>query len=429
MSVINQMLRDLQARGQTLPYDDLDKPVPAAQRSTRHAGPAVNNAAHPAARIPIIAGQSINTRKPDRIRVWAWTLTLLASAATVIALQWQKAELQSAAQRPRPLGYAQYAGALSAEPTNFTSPQDAQQLAIASPLPAAPIANAEPIESIPTNPTTDPAQVPAPPQAPSPTPHADQPAARAIQTAEVPGASATPAQPPPAAREAAKPKPAPKPSTPAPQSIDAGKDATPGIRLAQSNAQRLDQQLSQAGALIASGRNAEASNRLAQLLSAHPEHIDARQALAALQAEQGQTQQALITLLDGAVIHPTHFAPLAASVQVQLGDLQSALATLDRIPAAARHAHIHALTGGIAQRLGQHERAAAAYRQALDGDTHLPSASLGLGLSLEALGQHAQALEAYQQANAQASASIPLKQYAAERYRALAQRMKHENPQ
>lgn len=429
MSVINQMLRDLQARGQSLPYDDLDKPTPATERSARYAAPPAHSAVHPSARIPIIAGQNINPRKPDRIRRWVWTLTLLASAAALIALQWQHTELQSAAQRPRPLGYAQYAGALSAAPTNFTTPQDAQQPAISiTPEPMAPLASAEPIASV----STDPAQAPATPQAPTPTLHAEQPPASPTQTAEMPDAAAAPAQPPPAARETSKPKPAAKPSTPTPPSKDASPDAspsTPRIRLAHSNAQRLEHQLSQAGALIASGRNAEASDRLVQLLSAHPEHIDARQALAALQAEQGQTQQALITLLDGAVIHPTHFAPMAATVQVQLGDLQGALATLERVPPPARTAPIHALAGGIAQRLGQHERAAAAYRLALDGDAQLPSASLGLGLSLEALGQHAQALEAYQQANAQALASPQLKQFAAERYRALAQRMKHETPQ
>jgi tetratricopeptide (TPR) repeat protein len=152
--------------------------------------------------------------------------------------------------------------------------------------------------------------------------------------------------------------------------------------------------------LAARGRAVEAMALLGQTLARAPASGSARAALAALQAESGRRDLALQTLLAGVDVEPGRFAAVAARLQAELGDAAGALATLDRMPEAARDAAYHALAGGVAQRAGDHSRAAAAYREALREASAPAVWWAGLAISLEAQHRTGPALDAYRRAAA-----------------------------
>jgi MSHA biogenesis protein MshN len=152
--------------------------------------------------------------------------------------------------------------------------------------------------------------------------------------------------------------------------------------------------------LIARGRNREAADLLESALAQRPASNEARSALAALQAEAGDRQAALATLLGGVAFDPRRFAPMAAQLQAELGDAGGALRTLDRIPAEARDQTFHNLAAAVAQRAGQHDVAVAEYGAALRSGPTNSVAWVGLGVSLQALGRDAEALGAYRNAAA-----------------------------
>ncbi len=185
-----------------------------------------------------------------------------------------------------------------------------------------------------------------------------------------------------------------------------------------------EQMLVRAADLIARGRHVDAAAQLNKVLEARPEHVDARRALAALQVEANQPEAALATLLQGVAIAPGRFAPMAATLQAELGDTQGALATMSRIPPEAQTPSHHALAAGIAQRLGQYQAAAAAYQRALAEQPNEPAWWIGLGISLEALDQHAQARTAYERATALPQLSAELREFAAQRLRSPTPRSK-----
>jgi MSHA biogenesis protein MshN len=177
-------------------------------------------------------------------------------------------------------------------------------------------------------------------------------------------------------------------------------------------------ELARAMKLITRGRNAEAAEVLTAALSQRPAWSEARSTLAALQAEAGDRQRALVTLLDGVPFEPRRFAPMAAQLQAELNDPSGALQTLDRVPADARDQTYHGLTAAVAQRAGRHDLAVAEYGAALKFAPADSVAWLGLGMSLQALGRDADALAAYRSAAA-GTLSADLRSFTQARIRAL----------
>jgi Tfp pilus assembly protein PilF len=187
-----------------------------------------------------------------------------------------------------------------------------------------------------------------------------------------------------------------------------------------SSASRSDPQaeLARAAELIARGRNSEAMPLLERILAAHPRQANARQALATLQFETGQPLRSLATLLEGAAID-AGFAVPAAQLQAALGDVAGALATLERVPAAARTPAQHALHGGLAHRLGRHALAVDSYRQALRSPQAEAVWWLGLGLAHEGAAQPEAARAALKQALAQTSLAPEQRSFAQQRLLAI----------
>lgn len=455
MSVLNQMLRDLQARGE---------PVPGQGSQTAHKNVGTSD--------PYVAGAPVipsllpinNLSRWDTTRVVLWSLTALIAAGFLGGLQWQKQQvLQAAAKVKPPLGYAEFKGAIN---NNNDAPLAAVPIAV---TPAATFASpAVEVETIATSVIAEAAPVLLQPEtvmtenaapenvkpeafvsksaaAQAPTSSVSIPSApapRAQATIEVPkvakalsqaSAPETAAQETSARNTAVREAPTralnsqanTQLALAAPSSRELplpARDSAPenAVRLSSTSANNPEITVARAADLIARGRNIDAALLLRQTLTMQPRHVDARRALAALQAEAGQQDAALVTLLEGAQVDPARFAPMAAALQVELGNAQGALATLARIPAEAQTAQHHALAAGIAQRIGAHEQAVSAFRRALAANAQEPAWWIGLAVSLEALGQRSDAQAAYERATAIPTTSTELREFAVQKLSQLA---------
>jgi MSHA biogenesis protein MshN len=186
----------------------------------------------------------------------------------------------------------------------------------------------------------------------------------------------------------------------------------------------------QAGRLLEQGRNHDAQARLETALRLDPGHSDARQSLIALVLEAGDAARAESLLREGQTQHPNDvwYPRSLAQLQMQRGEYAAAAAILKAAlqNAAGRQrdgrknadAPDWALYAGTLAKLGQVEESAAAYREALRRDAGQGAWWVGLGVVLEQAGQPGQASEAYARA-AQTRVSVELREYAAQRLRAL----------
>jgi Flp pilus assembly protein TadD len=367
MSVINQMLRDLEKRG-AMP--DL---VAAAGTAT-------------AAR-PVL----VQAPRPARLRrSWLWASVFATAAAFVGVHSWLSYRVQQASVGPVPLGARQFASVIAPETsaTNKTPP-------------ATPTVAAATVPVVATAPVSDPAPIA------TPTPTHEGPKTRAVADRPRRVAAAPRSQPTvpsiPKAETSTQPVPAEQdvPSIVARSSSDAHRD------------------VDRAADLIARGRATEAMELLVQVLNRQPTHAEARSSLAALLAEAGKREQALQVLLAGGEVDPGRFAIPAAQLQAEMGDLRGALQTLARVPHARRNAAYEALQAGVAQRAGDHMTAIAAYRRALAQPGADAVCLVGLAVSLEATGEPLEARNAYARAAADAKVPADVRRYASERLAAL----------
>ncbi|HEX4597046.1 MAG TPA: hypothetical protein VH278_04615 [Burkholderiaceae bacterium] len=373
MSVLNTMLRDLERRGERLPLSLTPQP-PTQQEAKPQAAAAP---AAPPLRATTFEPQ--NRRRPVRPAVLLVALAA-AGAATWLWLHPAKPPVAAMANSP---------------------------VAVAAPPPTEPVATVAQAQSATPAAADVPLQAPLPTQASAPMP----------AEAASPPAPAQPMHPPSFALQATEGKHTPTPPLAAGTGAPAAKPVTgtpsdapsfapgaaaPGASEAKpSVAQSVaPSELARAMQLIARGRNTEATEALTAALSQRPAWNEARSTLAALQAEAGDRQQALLTLLDGVPFEPRRFAPMAAQLQAELNDPSGALQTLDQVPADARDQTYHGLAAAVAQRAGRHDLAVAEYGEALRLAPGNSVSWLGLGVSLQALGRDADALTAYRSAAA-----------------------------
>lgn len=420
MSVLNQMLRDLEKRGA------MPDVVAAAGTAT---------VARPALALPAPA---FNTR-----RRWIWASVLAIAAGFVAVHTWLSYRVQDAGVARLPLGARQFAGvastgapaqstAIQAAPSQDAPVQGAtvQAAPAQSVLAQAPAVPATPTQSVPAQTPAVQAAPVAPARAAASTPDpAEAVRARGRESAQdntparatpqvataLPRATPKTAAPrAPTARQVAQNDGAPSAAPLAAQTPDA-QVAAAIVRASNTVAADVDR----AADLIARGRATEAMDLLVRVLARQPAHAGARSSLAALLAEAGRREQALHVLLAGSEIDPLRFAAPAAQLQAEMGDLSGALATLGRIARTARTPGLEALHAGLAQRAGDHMTAIAAYRRALAQPQADPVWWVGLGVSLEATGEPAEARDAYARAAAQARLSTDVRRYVSERLSAL----------
>lgn len=154
-------------------------------------------------------------------------------------------------------------------------------------------------------------------------------------------------------------------------------------------------------AAVNQGRVTEATESLRAALRQDAFHVAARQLLVKLQLEAKDPEEAIQVLREGLGGQPTQigWAMSLARLQVDRGELDGAWRTLEHsLPAAGNSPDYLGFAANVLQRLGRHDEAAGQYRKA----ARLAPADgrwwLGLGWSLDAEGNAAEAREAFQRA-------------------------------
>ncbi len=145
----------------------------------------------------------------------------------------------------------------------------------------------------------------------------------------------------------------------------------------------------------------EAAGIFRAVLQEDPRHLGARQALLGMLAEAKQWDEAQSLLKDALAIMPTHYvwAMALARIQVERGNTAAALETLQlHSPYAEKRAEYPGFAGALLQRLQRPREAAQRFLAAAQLKPSEGRWWLGLGLALEADGRPAEAREAYQRA-------------------------------
>jgi tetratricopeptide (TPR) repeat protein len=408
MSVLNQMLRDLESRGVGAET--------TAQEAEPYAAPA-------APVVRPLAQLKDAPRGSPLVRIAVWTGVAVVVVATGAGHLWYARHLNDYARAPQPLGAQQFAAFAAPAADAFTTTPAAVPAAAtadrdgdAARRPAAVRADKTKIAAATAQPSSlrNSSSTAAPTAKPASTGPIDRPdQTNARQESEAPSKAATSLRKAGAAPVA--PAAAPEPQASAARAPAATDDAVIVSRPANPGAALETRALE----LLARGRSVEAMGLLAQLLQQAPDNAKARATLAALQAEAGRRDLALQTLLAGSTIEPARFAAAAARLQAELGDARAALATLDRVPEAVREAAHDALVGGIAQRAGEHTRAVDAFQRALRTPNAPAVWWAGLAISLESLDRRTPALDAFRRAAADPSLPVAARTYALDRIAAL----------
>ena len=147
----------------------------------------------------------------------------------------------------------------------------------------------------------------------------------------------------------------------------------------------------------------EAAGIFRAVLQEDPRHLGARQALLGMLAEAKHWDEAQGLLKDALAIMPTHYvwAMALARIQVERGNTAAALETLQlHSPYAEKRAEYQGFAGALLQRLQRPREAAQRFLAAAQLKPSEARWWLGLGLALEADGRPAEAREAYQRAQA-----------------------------
>lgn len=157
----------------------------------------------------------------------------------------------------------------------------------------------------------------------------------------------------------------------------------------------------EAASLLEKGQRGDAVPRLRKALELEPGHGPARDTLAALLLSMGRLVEAGEVLEEGLARRPHDpgLSGLYARLQVERNDVAGAVQTLEQaLPQAAQDANYVAFLAALYQRLGRYRESAAAYRQALGRDPGKGVWWLGLAISLEGAGEGSEAAAAYRRA-------------------------------
>ena len=225
------------------------------------------------------------------------------------------------------------------------------------------------------------------------------------RTAQATAAAAAPAAG--AAARAVLPT-SPTLSAPAAASAPGRVDKTP---VAKTQRERAEADYRRAVGLVNGARIQEATDLLLDTLRQDGGHVATRQLLVRLLAEQQRKDEAMALLAEGLISQPGQitWAMMLARLQVDRGDLAAAARTLQGSQSfAAGNADYQGFSGHVQQRLGQPKEAINFYLAA----TRLAPADgrwwLGLGLALEADHRAADAREAFLRARASGSLNADL---------------------
>lgn len=170
--------------------------------------------------------------------------------------------------------------------------------------------------------------------------------------------------------------------------------------------------------LLEKGRSADAEKHLRSALNTSEMHVKARELYAGLLLQQGHWRETQQILEKGIEKAPNHypFAQLLARVYVEHGADQKALAVMEQSRrAAADNPDYVAFLAALYQRAGRHAEAVKAYNEALALHPQEGRWWLGAGISLEAVQDWNAAGTAYQRAIDSGALDENLLRYARQR--------------
>ncbi len=163
--------------------------------------------------------------------------------------------------------------------------------------------------------------------------------------------------------------------------------------------------------LLQQGKAAEASDDLEAALKLDPQHIGARQALIGVLLDNKRADDAIRITREGLGLdlRQPGLAMILARLQLEKGELHPAIDTLQRtLPYAADHADYQAFLAALLQRDDKHKQAIEHYLQALQKAPQNGVWWMGLGISLQADQRLVEAREAFTRAKATSTLSPEL---------------------
>lgn len=152
---------------------------------------------------------------------------------------------------------------------------------------------------------------------------------------------------------------------------------------------------------LQNGKVADAQQSLREALAQQPRHHKSRELLTEIYLRTGQISEAENLLAAGAMLDSryTLFSKLHARLLAQRGDISGALQVLERhLAGAADDAEYHALLAALYQRAADHGQAVTAYQTALRLQPSQGLWWMGLAISLEAQQNPGEALRTYRRA-------------------------------
>lgn len=178
--------------------------------------------------------------------------------------------------------------------------------------------------------------------------------------------------------------------------------------------QRSENEYAKAVALVQAGQTSEAIKSLDTVLQLDPGHAAARQTLVGVLVSGRQYAEAERRLQDGLRLDPaqTGLAMILARLQVERGDARAGLQTLQHsLPHAAGRADYLAFLAALLQREGRHREAIEYYLQALRGEPNSGVWLMGMGISLQAENRRDEARDALRRALASKTLGPELQAY------------------
>jgi MSHA biogenesis protein MshN len=172
--------------------------------------------------------------------------------------------------------------------------------------------------------------------------------------------------------------------------------------------QRAEGEYQKASAMIQQGRSGEALPVLEQALRTDPQNATVRQTLAGLLVEARRNDEAIARLQEGLATDRSQpgMAMLLARLQVDKGDLRPAIETLQRSQSyAGDRADYQAFLAALYQRDSRHKEAVEQYIAALRKSPQNGIWWMGLGISLQAENRLNEARDAF--VRSKATSSLP----------------------
>lgn len=188
--------------------------------------------------------------------------------------------------------------------------------------------------------------------------------------------------------------------------------------------QQAENEYRKAVTMVQQGRNKDAIETLNHALQLDPRHTAARQTLVGVLLEARRFGDAERKLQEGLAINPEQpdLVMILARLQVERGDVRGGLASLERaLPYAPDHAEYQAFVAALYQREGRHRQAIEHYLLALRNAPQTGVWLMGLGISLQADNRLPEAREAFLRARNTHSLNTELLAFVEQRLKQLGQ--------